>query len=228
MPNNRIATPRENASAHAHQPAHPRRTRPFPGHPNAPTPPAPPRPRLPPAVELGELPPKTDPAQLAYEIDALREAVVPHTRLLGRGEAAYERAPHHARASTPSALRTPHTTPPCAHAPHHPTPRTRPTPPRSRARPSPPHSAHASTPRQPPQPHLRTPQAPAHRPARPPSRTYIPNAPLVSTARAYTRPPCTRLYYAASSQLHPLWACLSGCDRRATAALASHQPPAHR
>ncbi|YCK33335.1 TetR/AcrR family transcriptional regulator [Actinomadura sp. ATCC 39365] len=44
------------------------------------------------AVELGELPPETDPAQLAYEIDALGEAVVTHTRLLGRGEAAYERA----------------------------------------------------------------------------------------------------------------------------------------
>ncbi|MFI6921309.1 TetR/AcrR family transcriptional regulator [Nonomuraea spiralis] len=44
------------------------------------------------AVELGELPPETDPAQLAYEIDALGEAVVTHTRLLGRGDAAYERA----------------------------------------------------------------------------------------------------------------------------------------
>ncbi|NUR92418.1 MAG: TetR/AcrR family transcriptional regulator [Nonomuraea sp.] len=44
------------------------------------------------AVELGELPSETDPAQLAYEIDALGEAVVVHTRLLGRGEAAYERA----------------------------------------------------------------------------------------------------------------------------------------
>ncbi|NUP66137.1 MAG: TetR/AcrR family transcriptional regulator [Nonomuraea sp.] len=44
------------------------------------------------AVELGELPPDTDPAQLAYEIDALGEAVVTHARLLGRGEAAYERA----------------------------------------------------------------------------------------------------------------------------------------
>lgn len=44
------------------------------------------------AVELGELPPDTDPAQLAYEIDALGEAAVTHARLLGRAEAAYERA----------------------------------------------------------------------------------------------------------------------------------------
>lgn len=44
------------------------------------------------AVDLGELRPDTDPAQLAYEIDALGEAAITHARLLGRREAAYERA----------------------------------------------------------------------------------------------------------------------------------------
>ncbi|MBB6343639.1 TetR/AcrR family transcriptional regulator [Nonomuraea muscovyensis] len=43
------------------------------------------------AVALGELPPGTDAAQLAYEIDALGEAAVIHTRLLGH-DLAYTRA----------------------------------------------------------------------------------------------------------------------------------------
>ncbi|NRQ31594.1 TetR/AcrR family transcriptional regulator [Nonomuraea sp. NN258] len=44
------------------------------------------------AVELGELPQGTDSAQLAYEIDALGETAITHTRLLDRPEAAYQRA----------------------------------------------------------------------------------------------------------------------------------------
>jgi hypothetical protein len=44
------------------------------------------------AVDLGELRPDTDPAQLAYEIDALGEAAITHARLLGRRDVAYERA----------------------------------------------------------------------------------------------------------------------------------------
>ncbi|WP_084965646.1 TetR/AcrR family transcriptional regulator [Thermoactinospora rubra] len=40
------------------------------------------------AVELGELPPGADPDQLAYEIDALGEMVVIHSRLLDGEEAA--------------------------------------------------------------------------------------------------------------------------------------------
>ncbi|MEV4167888.1 TetR/AcrR family transcriptional regulator [Nonomuraea sp. NPDC049709] len=44
------------------------------------------------AVELGELLADTDTAQLAYEIDALGEASITHSRLLGGDSGTYDRA----------------------------------------------------------------------------------------------------------------------------------------